>query len=109
MSGDRVGFLLWAAVGLSLIGLGKGDFFARKPAGFWANTEPPQVTDTRKYNAAVGWLLIAFGAVFILLGLPLLFPGREMWILLSIPGVMIAVIAMMVVYTQCIEKKYGKK
>ena len=57
---------------------------------------------------AVGWLIIAMGAAFLLLGLPLLIPHVELWILLSIPFVMLTVILCMVVYTQVIERKYCK-
>jgi len=57
----------------------------------------------------VGKLFIAFGAVFILLGLPLLVRQNSPWILLSVLGVMIETITVMVIYTTVIESKYKKK
>ncbi len=100
-------FLIWSAVGLLLIGIGVHAFFAKKPQHFWANAPMIEVNDVKKYNRAVGKLFIAFGAVFTLIGLPLLMENK-MWILLSMLLVMPAVIVMMVVYSTKIEKKYKK-
>lgn len=99
-------FLIWAACGLPVAGIGIADCFRKTPAGFFANAEPPAVSDVRRYNRAVGLLLIAFGLWIILLGLPLLFPAHVLWILLSIPLLMLGVIAMMAVYQLYIGRKY---
>ena len=53
-------------------------------------------------------LFCAFGAVFILLGIPLLI-GNGALMLLSCFGVMAESIAAMIFYTVVIEKKYKKK
>ena len=99
-------FLIWCAVGCFIIALGPYSFFAKTPTGFWANAEMFQVTDIKRYNRAMAKLFCAFGIVFILLGLPLLFGQDTVWILFSIVGVMVEVIASMVIYTLGIEKKY---
>lgn len=99
-------FLIWCAVGCFMLALGLYSFFAKTPTGFWANAEMFQVTDIKRYNRAMAKLFCAFGIVFILLGLPLLFGQDTVWILFSIVGVMVEVIASMVIYTLGIEKKY---
>ncbi|MBE5801603.1 MAG: hypothetical protein E7319_04875 [Clostridiales bacterium] len=109
MPESPIAFLIWAAVGAGIVAAGIAALFARKPVGFWANVETPPVSNVKKYNLAVGWLFIAFGAVFVLLGLPLLSTEGQVWILLSSLGVMGEVIAAMIVYTLVIEKKYTKK
>ena len=77
--------------------------------GFWANAKMFEVTDVRKYNAAMGKLFIGFGMIFIILGLPLLSGQNSALIILSVFGVMAEVIIMMAIYTIVIEKKYKKK
>jgi len=109
VTGAMLGFGLWSAVGILFVALGAYAFWARKAVGFWANAEMFKVTDVKKYNRAVGKLFIAFGAVFILLGLPLLVRQNSPWILLSVLGVMIETITVMVIYTTVIESKYKKK
>lgn len=109
MSENVIGYLIWAAAGLLVAGIGIRAFFAQKPVGFFANAEPPQVTDVKKYNRATGMLMIAMGLVICLLGLPLLIPDGELWILLCIPVLMVSIIAAMVVYTLVIQQKYRAK
>lgn len=108
MTGGIIGFVIWGLVGLLFVCLGIYSSFSEKPMGFWANAEMFEVTDTKKYNSAVAKLFCAYGMVFILLGLPLL-GKNSAWILLSVLGVMIETIAIMVIYTTVIERKYRKK
>lgn len=104
-----LGFAIWAGVGILVISLGIFSFFSKKPVGFWANIRMFEVSDCKKYNGAVGKLLILFGVVFIMLGMPLLKEQNTPFILFSIVGIMIESIAAMVIYTQIIEKKYRKE
>ena len=104
-----IGFALWCVCGMTMIGLGIYAFFARKPMGFWANAEVFSIAEVRGYNRAVGKLFCLYGSIFILLGLPLLKGQNSPGILLSILGVMLESIALMVVYTTVIERKYRKK
>lgn len=108
MPENMFAFLIWAAVGLLLIGIGVHAFFAKKPQHFWANAPMIEVNDVKKYNRAVGKLFIAFGVLFTLIGLPLLLENK-MWILLSMLLVMPVVIVTMVIYSTVIEKKYKKE
>ena len=101
-------FLIWAAMGLLFVILGVHAFFAKKPQHFWANVKMAEVTDVKKYNRAVGKLFIAFGAVFALIGLPLLMEN-EAWVILSVLGTVLSMIVMMVIYSTVIEKKYKKE
>ena len=104
-------FTIWSIIGLLFIILGIYAFFPKKaqPMGFWANAKMFEVTDVRKYNAAMGKLFIGFGMIFIILGLPLLSGQNSALIILSAFGVMAEVILMMAIYTIVIEKKYKKK
>jgi hypothetical protein len=109
MSGAEMGFIIWAVVGLVIIGIGIKDIFSKKAVGFWANVETVSVKDIKGYNRATGLLLIGYGIIFILLGTPLLCGQNSPFILLSVLGVMFATIALMVIYSQVITKKYGVK
>ncbi|MDD6057845.1 MAG: hypothetical protein PUB98_06265 [Clostridiales bacterium] len=105
----RVGFLIWSIVGCLFICLGIYSFFSKRAVGFWANANTFEVTDVKKYNAAVAKLFCVFGMVFVLLGVPLLAGQNSAWIFLSIIGTMAESITAMVIYTMVIEKKYKKK
>ena len=100
-------FLIWAAMGLLFVILGVHALFAKKPQHFWANVKMAEVTDVKKYNRAMGKLFIAFGAVFALIGLPLLMEN-EAWVILSVLGTVLSMIVMMVIYSTVIETKYRK-
>ncbi len=110
MDGRILGFLIWTLCGALFLGIGVFAFFAKKPMGFWANAETFAVDDVKGYNRAVGKLWIFYGVVFILLGLPFLAgQNSPLIVLVSMPGVMAATIAVMCVYTLVIEKKYRRK
>lgn len=103
------GFMIWAITGILITGIGVADFFAKKPAGFWANSKVFQVTDVKKYNRSVGTMFCIYGVVMILLGLPLLDEKYAPLILFSGIGIMLETIVLMVVYTVIVEPKYRKK
>lgn len=102
------GFIIWAIAGCCFISLGIFSFFAKKATGFWANAEVFEVNDIRKYNHAMGKLWCVFGLVFIILGIPLLDGQNSPLIIISILGVFVEMLAVMIIYTQVIEKKYRK-
>ena len=104
-----IAFLIWVAVGLFFIGLGIHCLFAKKPAGFWANTEVFEVKDLKKYNRAMAKLWSAYGVVFIALGIPLLSDRNKALIMVPVLGILFEAIAAMVLYTQVIERKYRKR
>ena len=106
--GGIIGFSIWCVVGCLLIGIGIYSAFSKKPMGFWANAKTFEVTDPKKYNRATAKLFCVYGIGFNLLGIPLLLGQNTPWALLSILGVVVETIAMMVVYTTVIEKKYRK-
>ena len=106
MTGNMIGFVIWALVGVVIIILGIRAYFSRKVAGFWANIKPISVNDITGYNRAVGKLFVIYGVILIALGLPLLSGQNSPYILLSVLGVMIETIVIMAVYSLCIERKY---
>ena len=108
MNGRIVGFIIWCLCGLLFAGIGIYAWFSQKPMGFWAGAEVFEVIDVKKYNRAVAKLFFAYGAVFMLLGLPLLTDNTAL-MLVSMLGVMAESIAIMVIYTVVIERKYKKK
>ena len=101
-------FVIWALTGGVMTALGIVAFCSKKarPFGFWANAKMFEVSDVRAYNRALGKLWCVFGAVFMLLGTPLLGEQNSPYIILSILGCMVEVIVAMVVYVTVIEKKY---
>lgn len=108
MDARWIGFILWALFGCGMIALGIRASALKRPAGFWANSPAPDVKDVPRYNRALGRLFMVYGAVFIVLGLPLLSAQNSPLILLSVLGVVFETIAAMTVYTLRIEAKYAK-
>ena len=106
-----LGFILFSLCGIAFIILGIYAFLSKKEVafGFWANAKMFPVSNVKAYNKAVGKLWCAYGAIFILLGLPLLNGQNSALILLSVIGIMAETIAVMVTYVTVIEKKYRKK
>ncbi len=104
-------YLIWSLVGLAFIGMGAYVFFSKRaaPFSFWANAKTFPVADIKAYNRALGKLWTVYGAVFLLLGLPLLDGQDTPWILLSVIGTMLEAIVAMAVYITVIERKYRKR
>ena len=99
-------FIIWAIFGLAMMGIGISAFFSKKAVGFWANVKTSPVSDIKGYNHATGKLFILYGVIFIALGTPLLGGQNTPYILLSVLGVMLETIAMMIIYSLVIAKKY---
>lgn len=109
MEGNVLGFIMWAAMGLLMAGLGIRAFFAKKEVGFWANLRPLPMKDVKAYNRAVGKLFIVYGIVEIVLGLPILAGQNAVGVVFSILGVLFETIIIMIVYMLVIQEKYEKK
>ena len=107
--GSIMGFVLWLAAGGLLMAIGIAAFFAKKEVGFFCNVEALPMKDVKAYNRAVGKLFLVYGAVFMLLGLPILQGQNSPAILISILGVVAETIAAMAVYILAIQSKYEKK
>lgn len=102
-------FLLWALCGIAFIFLGIRNIRSKKASafGFWANADVFPVKNVKAYNKALGKLWIVFGAVFVLLGTPLLFmENNALSLILPVLGSMAEAICAMAFYTTVIEKKY---
>lgn len=106
-------FIIWAIVGVLFIVMGIYDMNSKKakPFGFWANAEVGPIEDVKSYNRALGILWCVYGALFTLMGLPLLILDEQNVGLIIIPvlGIMLISIGAMVVYTVGIESKYRKR
>ena len=109
MTGNMIGFVIWAIVGVIIISLGIRAYFSRKAVGFWTSIKPISVNDITGYNRAVGKLFVIYGVILIVLGLPLLSEQNSPFILLSVLGVMIETIVIMAIYSLCIERKYKEQ
>ena len=109
MSGEIIGFIIWAIVGFIIIGIGISAFFSKKAVGFWTNIKTIQVKDIKGYNRATGMLFICYGIIFVVLGIPLLSGQNSPYILLSVLGVVIETITIMAVYSLVITKKYEER
>ena len=107
--GSILGFAIWCIVSGIFLVIGISCFYTSKPAGFWANIKMCEVTDTKKYNKAVGKLFCCFGVVFGILGLPILAGQNSPLLFLSIAGCIVLIITTMLVYELVIMKKYRKR
>lgn len=108
MTGNIIGFVIWAIVGVIIISLGIISYFSRKLVGFWANIKPISVNNITGCNRAVGKLFVIYGIILIALGLPLL-GQNSTFILLSILGVILETIVIMAIYSLYIERKYKEQ
>jgi hypothetical protein len=109
MTNNLLGFLIWALIGIAFEALGIYAIVSKRGKqvafGFWANAKVFPVEQVKAYNRTVGKLWCVYGAVFVILGIPLLLENKAL-IILSILGVMIQAIVTMAYYTTKIEKKY---
>lgn len=107
-----IGFMIWTLVSCGFIGYGIYLMFSKRevPVGFWANVkEQPQVTDAKGYNKALGKLFCGYGIALILLGLPMLGGQNSAGVIFTVLGAAWASIALAVIYSTVILKKYQKR
>ena len=102
-------FIIWSIVSLLLLGIGIRAGKSDTAVGFYTGTRPPEVTDIRRYNRAVGVLWVVYAVLFELLGLPLLFlkqnsPGF-LWCLLGVP---LITVALVIAYNRILDQ-YRRK
>ncbi len=100
-------FIIWSVIGFGLCVLGIVTFFIKKPASFMAGISVKKVDDVKGYNRATGILYLVYGAVFILLGLPLIWNENMALILLSIVCVVFETIICVAIYSVRIANKYS--
>lgn len=101
-------FFIWVLFGLGFIGLGIYITNTDKAFNSWANIKTTiDVSDVKLYNKAVAKLWWIFGAVFILLGLPLLAGQNSSLIIFSVLGIMLECIFLMISLRK-VEIKYRK-
>lgn len=104
-----IGFIFWSVMAIGLTAIGIISWRSKKPVGFFTGMKPPEVTDTVKYNRAVGKIWFVYAAVFELCGVPLLFLKRNSaGFAFLMLGVVAASIGLAVAYT-IILAKYEKK
>ena len=104
-----IGFIIWSAVRLLLLGIGFWSWNSGKAVGFYSGVKPPEVKDVRKYNHSVAVLWFAYALLFWLLGIPFLFLKQNSALfLLSILGTVAITLALVIVY-QKILQKYRKE
>ena len=100
-----IGFVIWSAVSLMLLGIGIWTRRSEKPAGFFSGVRPPEVSDVRQYNRAVSVIWFIYAILFEMLGIPLLVlkqnSGGFIW---SMLGVVFITIALPVVYNRVLLK-----
>lgn len=92
-------FIIWCIISCLFIGIGISCLFAKRAVGFWANSKVPEIKDVKKYNRAMCIFWILFGAIMMLLGLPLLAGQNSALALISCGGVVMEIIISMIVYT----------
>jgi len=104
-----IGFIIWSAVSLLLLGIGFWSWNSGKAVGFYSGVKPPEVKDVRKYNHSVAVLWFVYALLFWLLGIPFLFLKQNSALfLLSILGTVAITLALVIAY-QKILQKYRKE
>ena len=104
-----IGFIIWSAVSLLLLGIGFWSWNSGKAFGFYSGVKPPEVKDVRKYNHSVAVLWFAYALLFWLLGIPFLFLKQNSALfLVSILGTVAITLALVIAY-QKILQKYRKE
>ena len=100
-----IGFVIWSAVSLLLLGIGIWSWRSGKAVGFFTGVKPPEVSDVKKYNRSVAALWFVYAVLLELLGLPLLFlKQHSAGFLLSLLGVPLISIALMIAYHRILAK-----
>lgn len=102
-----VGFVIWSGVSLFIFGVGVWIWRSERAAGFYSGVEPPEVSDVKRYNRAVGTLWFVYAALMELLGLPLLtLEQNDAGFVWSMLGVVAITIGLMAAYHRILDK-YG--
>ncbi len=107
-------FIIWLLIGMFFIWEGIYCIRSKKDVaiGFWTNGKKPLIEEKniKAYNKALGKLWCVYGVLFILLGIPVaLCDQNSPFIILSLVGIILEVIALIVIYVKKIEGKYKKK
>ncbi len=103
-----VAFVIWTACSAIFLGIAIYDSKLDTPAGFFANSEPPQISDVKQFNKEVSRLWLWFAVLMELLGIPFLFLRQNSpWFILPILGTVALCILLVIRYLK-IESKYKK-
>lgn len=105
MEKNLIAFAVWCIWCVFFIGLAIYIWFSKK--AIYLTKNKFEVTDIRKFNHAMAKCYVAYGTIFIVLGLPVL-AGHFEYILFSIAGVVMETIILWVVYSLVIKKTYKK-
>lgn len=103
-------FVIWTLAALLFLGLGLYSRKSPKAVGFFANAQPPEVTDVKVYNRAVSRIWFVFGTLFEALGLPFLFAEQNspIFIFLTL-GVVFLVIGTVLAYVLTLNRCQKKR
>ena len=100
-----IGFIIWSAVSLLLLGIGFWSWNSGKAVGFYSGVKPPEVKDVRKYNHSVAVLWFVYAVLFELLGIPFLFlkQNRALFVV-SILGTVGITFGLVIAYHRILQK-----
>ena len=100
-----VGFIIWTVVALAIAVIGIIAGRSKKPSGFFAGVNPPEVNDVEKYNHSVGTLWVVYAILLELFGLPLLLlKQNSAGFIIPILGVVFITIGLVIAYTFILTK-----
>lgn len=106
-----IGFVIWTLVVIIFIVIGVHDWKSDKAVGFFTGTEPPKIPETnvKKYNHAVAKIWFVFGAIYEIIGLPmLLFEQNSPYFIFMIFGSIVWAIGLMISYL-LVQNHYMKE
>ncbi len=103
-----VAFIIWSVISVFFVVIAIRARRLEKPAGFWANAEPPQMADIKGYNKAVSNLFLIFAVLYEACGVPLLFCKQNSPVAFLCMLIVPVMLGTMIAYSQ-IEEKYKEK
>ncbi len=102
-------FVIWCLLAALFAFIGLRSKGLDVPAGFWANSAPPEssdIKDVKAYNDAVYRMWMIFAGLFVLTGVPLLFCRQNSpLVIVSVLATVAWCIGLLITYTR-IESKY---
>lgn len=109
---NNIVMLVCFVVALVFIIIGLIDTKSKKPVGIYSNIKSPnqeEITDVKAYNGACGKLIIAYGLLFLIVGIVSFYIKESHIAVLLTLSAFLGAIGMMIIYETFISPKYLKK
>ena len=112
MEGMILGFVIYLAVALVMVGIGISQLRSKKPVGFYSGERPPEkdeLWDVTAWNRKHGAMWVIYGAVIMLSGGGGCLMGNTVWSGILMSGGVVIPMPFMVWYHHRLVKCYRKE